>query len=82
MMCKAETRPTSRAFCATRIPSNLRIMSMPMATRKRHQGRPSVLGVLTMSLLVAFVLLIVAVAIFGMDDMMVAVHRMMIQIGM
>ncbi|WP_419728564.1 hypothetical protein [Lichenicola sp.] len=55
---------------------------MPMATSKWRHARPSVLGVLTTSFLVAFVLLIAAVAIFGMDEMTGVVHKMMIRAGM
>lgn len=55
---------------------------MPSVTSKRPGGRPSVFGVLTVSLLVAFVLLIMAVAVFGMDGMMDAVHDMMTHIGL
>ena len=55
---------------------------MPIATSKRRQNRLSVSGVLTISLLVAFVLLVVVVAVFGMDQMMEIVHSTMNQVGM
>ena len=55
---------------------------MPTAVSKRSRRHPSVFGVLTVSFLVAFVLLIIIVAVFGMDGMMDVVHSMMVRIGM
>ncbi|NPD69889.1 hypothetical protein HN018_04045 [Lichenicola cladoniae] len=55
---------------------------MQIITSKQRDSHLSVFGVLTISLLVAFVLLVVIVAVFGMDDMMDVMHRMMTRIGM